>query len=98
MSEPSKAELLEEIELIKQELAHVRRQMEKKSYQASVYSKMMHSAMRHLEDEWFPFRGLVPSPKDATPALSRTGNETAQKLADRWKILQERISVRVRPR
>ncbi len=93
MSDLSKVELLAEVELLKKELSHVRRQLERKSYQASVYSQMMHNAMRQLEDEWFPFRDLVTSQEDATTGLSSSGNGSRRTLADRWKILQERISV-----
>ena len=56
VNEPSKAELLEQIEVLKFQLAQAKRQLKKKSYQASVYSKMMQIAMRRLPDEWFPFK------------------------------------------
>lgn len=56
VDDPSKADLLEQIEVLKFQLARAKRQLKKKSYQAAVYSKMMQIAMRRLPDEWFPFK------------------------------------------
>ena len=74
VNEPSKAELLEQIEVLKFELAQAKRQLKKKSYQASVYSKMMQIAMRRLPDEWFPFKDSLATEDQSVEQSSDTGD------------------------
>ncbi len=98
MSELSKAELLEQVELLKLELAHVKRQLKKKSHQASVYSKMMHGAMRRLPDEWFPFKASIAVEHEPVQELSETGTTRRFAIRDSWSLLQEKLKVHVKPR
>ena len=72
MNEPSKAELLEQIEVLKIQLAQAKRQLKKKSYQASVYSKLMQIAMRRLPDEWFPFKDSLATEHQSVEQSSDT--------------------------
>lgn len=72
VNEPSKAELLEQIEVLKFQLAQAKRQLKKKSYQASVYSKMMQIAMRRLPDEWFPFKDSLATEHQSVEQSSDT--------------------------
>ena len=72
MNEPSKAELLEQIEVLKFQLAQAKRQLKKKSYQASVYSKLMQIAMRRLPDEWFPFKDSLATEHQSVEQSSDT--------------------------
>ena len=74
VNEPSKAELLEQIEVLKFQLAQAKRQLKKKSYQASVYSKMMQIAMRRLPDEWFPFKDSLVTEDQSVEQSSDTGD------------------------
>lgn len=98
MNEPSKSELLEQVELLKLELAHVKRQLKKKSHQASVYSKMMHGAMRRLPDEWFPFKASIALEDEPVQELIETGAERRFAIRDSWKTLQKKLTVNIKPR
>jgi len=98
MSELSKTELLEQVELLKLELAHVKRQLKKKSHQASVYSKMMHVAMRRLPDEWFPFKSFIAVEHEVVQEFNVAGNERRFAIRDSWSILQKKLKVHVKPR
>ena len=98
MDELSKSELLEQVELLKLELAHVKRQLKKKSHQASVYSKMMHGAMRRLPDEWFPFKASIASEDESAHESIETGGERQFAIRDGWKTLQKKLTVNIKPR
>ena len=98
MSELSKAELLEQVELLRLELAHVKRQLRKKSHQASVYSKMMHGAMRRLPDEWFPFKASISVDQDAVGELSEPEHGRRFAIRESWNMLHKKLTVRVKPR
>jgi hypothetical protein len=98
MSELSKTELLEQVELLKLELAHVKRQLKKKSHQASVYSKMMHGAMRRLPDEWFPFKSSIAVEREPVQGLNEVGNERRFAIRDSWSMFQKKLKVHVKPR
>ena len=104
MSDRSHAELLEEIESLKRELEHTKQQLEKKSHQASVYSKLMHGAMRHLRDEWFPFKGFGESrPSELAAAselavLGDVSDDNKLAIRARWNLIQKRIAARVKPK
>tara|TARA_Y100000385_G_scaffold274551_1_gene317870 strand:- start:2040 stop:2357 length:318 start_codon:yes stop_codon:yes gene_type:complete len=98
MSELSKTELLEQVELLKLELAHVKRQLNKKSHQASVYSKMMHGAMRRLPDEWFPFKSSIAVEHEPVQESNEIGNERRFAIRDSWIMFQRKLKVHVKPR
>ena len=98
MDELSKSELLEQVELLKLELAHVKRQLKKKSHQASIYSKMMHGAMRRLPDEWFPFKASIALEDVPAHESIETGGERQFAIRDGWKTLQKKLTVNIKPR
>jgi len=98
MSDRSHAELHEEIESLKRELDHTKRQLEKKSHQASVYSKLMHGAMRHLRDEWFPFKGFGESRPSELAVLGDVSDDKKLAIRARWNLIQKRIAARVKPK
>ena len=87
VNEPSKAELLEQIEVLKFQLAQAKRQLKKKSYQASVYSKLMQIAMRRLPDEWFPFKDSLATEHQSVEQSSDKRQLTMSYL--RLKINQQ---------
>ena len=93
MDELSKSELLEQVELLKLELAHVKRQLTKKSHQASVYSKMMHGDMRRLPDEWFPFKASIEAETEPMHD-NNSPSEKEKKFAVResWNSLQKKTT------
>ncbi len=98
MSELSKTELMEQVELLKLELANVKRQLNKKSHQASVYSKMMHGAMRRLPDEWFPFKSSIAVEHEPVQESNEIGNERRFAIRDSWIMFQRKLKVHVKPR
>lgn len=87
VNEPSKAELLEQIEVLKFQLAQAKQQLKKKCYQASVYSKMMQIAMRRLPDEWFPFKDSLATEHQSVEQSSDKRQLTMSYL--RLKINQQ---------
>ena len=99
MDEPTTDELLEQVRALKQELSHVKKQLRKKSHQASVYNKMMHGAMRRLPDEWFPFKASIEAETEPMHD-NNLPSEKEKKFAVResWNSLQKKISVHIKPR
>lgn len=98
MSDSSKTELLEQVESLKLELAHVKRQLKKKSHQASVYSKMMHGAMRRLPDEWFPFKASIAMENEPVQEVEPVEHERRFAIRDSWNLLQKKLTVHIKPR
>jgi len=98
MSDRSKSELLEEIEFLKRELDHTKQQLRKKSHQATVYSRMMRGAMRHLRDEWFPFRGFDETRAGELAAPGEVSDDHNLAIRERWNRIQKRIYARMKPK